>query len=208
MDSADELFGDPEENWIKIKQFGMTAQEVRNVPSEILNQVLVNPDNANSEFSVIYCLKTSDDTTENYKVTVRIQGDGRYFDDEALVMEIVLTNGDKKVIKTSDVTKEELEKFMSWLAARQQGKGDIFYQIKTADRQYFINYFMITSVDVYDDASYNQQNASEENAVTDSLENPFNLPGDIVNSPIEEAETQTGTNTESEAETETELIGK
>ena len=149
----------------------MTAQELRSMPEDILNELLVNPENANSEFAIIYTVKTGDDTTETYKPEIRIQGDKQYFENKGLVMEISLNNGDKKIIHTTDISKAEMEKFMSWLAARQQGKGDIFYQINTTNRQYFINYFMITSVDVFDESSYYESRQAEEEVIS-----PLNMP--------------------------------
>lgn len=178
LSSASELFTKVENNWLEIKQYGMSAQELRNIPADILNLLLVNENFANSEFAVIYTVKTEDNSTENYKVILRIQGDARYFDDQNLVMEIILSNNDKKIIKSSEMSKEEMEKFMSWLAARQQGKGDIFYKIKTNNRQYFINYFMIASVDVFEEDEY------EANAQTPAETNGTNNKSNLISDPL------------------------
>ena len=44
--------------------------------------------------------------------------------------------------------------FLGWLDKRQNGSGNVFYQMKTAESQNFINYYTITSVNVYDVDEY------------------------------------------------------
>lgn len=148
-ESADELLSNMAENWILFKQYGMTAKELRNIPQKALNQLLVNENYANTEFGVIYAIKTKSDSTEQYKVSLKLQSESKYISKENIVVEIVLNGNDVKVIDSKDFSREDIEDFVAWVEARQNGSGDVFYVLKNDKVQYFINYYMINSINVY-----------------------------------------------------------
>jgi hypothetical protein len=152
--TAEELFKDVNKNWMEIKQYGMDAKELRNIPSDILTKLFLNKNFANSEFGFISAIKTYDNSTQQYKIDFRLQSDTNYFEGDQLVLEIVINGTETKTYLPTDIAKEEIDKFMSWLDGRQQGKGQIFYRLKTTGKQSFLNYYMITSVNVYDYEEY------------------------------------------------------
>lgn len=149
VETAPELLEDMKENWLSIKQNGMTQKELRSVPADDLNKLMLNPDYANSEFGIIYVLKTDDVSTQDYQVQFKLKLNKKYFGgNENLTLKIALSGSEEKLFTPEDITTEEIEKFMSWISNRQNGKGSIFYQINTKTGFYFLNYFMITGVDV------------------------------------------------------------
>lgn len=158
VESASELLGNMSDNWISFKQYGMTASELRAVPSEVLSKLLVNPDYANTEFGIIYALKTNGSTTENCKVKFRLKTESKYITDENVIIEIVMNGNETKTISSADFGKAEIEKFIAWIEARQNGSGNSFYRLKGNNVQYFINYYMINSINVYEGDSYPNPN--------------------------------------------------
>lgn len=171
--SADEIADDITQNWIEIKQYGMTAGELRNIPDDALNDLLLNENYANTEFGIIYVVRPDDISTEPYKVEFRIQADAQYFNYENMVMEITVNGIGMTFTTPDDLSKDAIDQFMSWLSGRQNGKGDIFYHLQTNGGQYFINYFMISNVNVYDAANYNPIVPSVFSEITDEdIEQP------------------------------------
>ncbi len=158
VESADELLSNIEETWITYKQYGLTASELRNIPSDVLNELFVNENYANTEFGIIYVVKTNDTDTTKYTVDFRIQSESNYITQDDVVIEIIMNGNDKKVIDSVDFSKSEIEEFLSWIEARQSGTGDIFHTIKNSNVQYLINYFMINSINVYDGQEYRSRN--------------------------------------------------
>ena len=154
VESADELLDNMAENWISFKQYGMTAKELRNIPQQALNELLVNENYANTEFGIIYVVKTKSDSTAQYRVTFKLQTESKYITRDDIVVEIVLNGNDVKVIDSKEFSKDDIEDFVAWVEARQSGSGDVFYMLKNDDVQYFINYYMINSINVYDGEKY------------------------------------------------------
>lgn len=158
VESADELLGNMAENWISFKQYGMTAKELRNIPQSVLNDLFVNENYANTEFGIIYVVKTKSDSTAPYTVSFKLQTESKYITKDDIVVEIVLNGNDVKVIDSKEFSKEAIEDFVAWVEARQTGSGDVFYMLKNDDVQYFINYYMINSINVYDGEKYRTKN--------------------------------------------------
>lgn len=159
-ESANELFAEMNSTWIKFKQYAMTAKELRNIPSEALTELLINPDYANDKFGIVYVMKGENENAN--VVTFKVQADTKYIDTDEVVIEIVMNGNDTKVIDSREFSKEVVENFLSWLENRQNGKGDIFYNFKNGPMQYFINYYMINSINVYDAAEYARAGTVEE----------------------------------------------
>lgn len=158
VESADELLDDITDSWITFKQYGLTASELRNIPSNVLNELFVNENYANTEFGIIYVVKTNDTDTTKYTVDFKIQSESNYITQDDVVIEIMMNGNDKKVIDSRKFSKNEIEELLSWIEARQNGAGDIFHSIKNSDVQYLINYFMINSINVYNGEEYRNQN--------------------------------------------------
>jgi hypothetical protein len=138
--------------WAKLKQYAMSARELRNIPSEKLNSLFLNPDYANDEFGVIGFIKSED--LEKNSVVIKLQGDKKYTDDGNVVLEIKMNGNDTKIIDSTVFSKEVIDRFLSWVQNRQNGKGDVFFNFKNNETQYFINYFMIDSIGIFNPTSY------------------------------------------------------
>lgn len=164
VESADELLSDMEKTWINFKQYGMSAKELRNIPQEEINSLFVNSDYANSEFGIIYVVKTDKEDTSEFTVDFKIQSEANYLDNDDVVVEVVMNGNEVKVIDSQVYSADEVENFLNWIEARQNGSGEIFYRLKGGKNQYFINYYMINSINVYDGAEYRAeaQSVSEE----------------------------------------------
>ena len=115
----------------------------------VSTSVLLNDEYANSEFGIIYVLKTNDVSTQDYKVDFKLKLGKKYFgNNENLTLKVTLSGSEEKLFTPEDITTAEIEEFMSWIENRQNGKGSIFYQINTKAGFFFVNYYMITGVDV------------------------------------------------------------
>ena len=158
-ESADTLLEDMSESWITFKQYGMNAQELRRIPGEVLSDLFVNEDYANTEFGVIYVVKTQNDDTGDYTVTFRLSSSANFVTEEDIVVEIMMNGGDVKVIKSGDFSAADIKNLLSWIEARQSGSGEIFYRLKNDKTQHFLNYYMINSISVYSGSEYRAQNA-------------------------------------------------
>ncbi len=158
--TADELLENPSKSWLTVKQYGLSASELRAVPSASLTSLLTNPGYANSEFGVIYILKSDTDNTEKLNVSFKLHARENYIANDDIVVEIVLSGGDKKIVDSHEFSKASIDSFMNWLENRQNNKGNIFYSLKGGTKQFFINYYMINSINVFDRSAYFSANAS------------------------------------------------
>lgn len=147
--TAESIAQEPEENWLKAKQSGLTVNEVRSIPQSILTELFLNSEFANTKFGIIAISKVKDDTTVTYNVEVKLSADVKYITEDNYYLEISLSGAEKITYTPQQITKSQIDDFLSWLDERQNGNGDIFYRINTEDGQKFINYFNITNVNVY-----------------------------------------------------------
>lgn len=154
---ADILLEDMTQSWITFKQYGMNAQELRSIPSDVLSNLFVNDEYANTEFGVIYVVKTADEDTTDYTVTFRLSSSSNYITEDDIVVEIMMNGGDVKVIDSQEFSAEDIENLLSWIEARQNGSGEVFYRLKNDKNQHFINYYMINSISVYNGEEYRSQ---------------------------------------------------
>ena len=152
--SADELIENISANWLDIKQNGMDAQELRSISADLLTGVFVNDALANDEFGVISIAKIDDKSTVDYKVDLKVSGQANYLSGNELVLEIKINGGNTITFMPEQITKSQIDDFLGWLDKRQNGSGNVFYHMKTAESQNFINYYTITSVNVYDVNEY------------------------------------------------------
>lgn len=155
IETADELLKDIDESWVVYKQYGMTAAQVRNIPADMLTDLLANPNYANSEFGLIYVIK-SDEGIDKCIVDIHIKGYSEYLNNDDVVIEIVLNGNDKKVISSEEFSTETIEKLLTWIQMRQNGSGEIFYNLKSQVKQYLINYYMISSINIYSQEEYDK----------------------------------------------------
>ena len=155
---ANILLSDMSESWLRFKQYGMTAKELRGVPSEVLSELFVNDDYANTEFGVIYVVKTKNEDTSKFDVDFRLGSSSNFITGTDVVVELTMSGGEVKVIDSSAFSATDIEDFLSWIEARQNGNGEIFYRLKNATTQHFINYYMINSISVYNGAEYRSRN--------------------------------------------------
>ncbi len=157
-ESANILLSDMSETWIKFKQYGMDAKELRRVPGDVLSQLFVNADYANTEFGVIYVIKTQNEDASEYTVNFRLSASSDFITNDDIVLELIMNGGDVKIIKSTEFSVTDIENLLSWIEARQNGNGEIFYRLSNANTQHFINYYMINSVSVYDGEEYRTKN--------------------------------------------------
>ncbi len=147
--TAESIAQQTEENWLKVKKSGLTVNEVRSIPQSILTELFLNSEFANTKFGVIAISKVKDDTTATYNVEVKLSADVRYITEDNYYLEISLSGAEKIIYTPEQITKTQIDDFLSWLDERQNGNGDIFYRIQTEEGQKFINYYNITNVNVY-----------------------------------------------------------
>jgi hypothetical protein len=144
------LLADAEGQWIDssgsnqgITQLGMTADELRAIPGNILTSTLLPASN----ISVIYAMKVQDLSTEPYSSLISIDYADKQFADKGanVTLNIILTNGSTT---TYLLTNDQAEDFMNWVNERQYNRGAVFYRLKTSTQDDFINYYTIASVKV------------------------------------------------------------
>lgn len=141
------ILSQPSENWDVIMQIGMINEEIRNIPSDQLTNLL--PAN---QTSVIYVMKIDDTSTAEYSSKITIDYGENLFDSTLLTLKINYLDGTFK--DYPNLTKTQVEDFMEWVNERQYNKGPIFYCLKTVvngvEVNDFINYYSIKSVSVND----------------------------------------------------------
>ena len=158
-ESADTLLSDMSESWIRFKQYGMNAQELRRLSGDVLSKLFVNDDFANTEFGVVYVVKTKNKDTAEYIVNFRLGSSSNFITDDDIVVEITMNGGDVKIIDSNEFSATDIENLLSWIEARQSGSGEIFYRLKNEKTQHFINYYMINSISVYNGKEYRTKTA-------------------------------------------------
>lgn len=162
VESADELLSNIDTSWITFKQYGMTAKELRSIPENVINNLFVNDNYANTEFGVIYVVKTDSDDTNGFTVNFRLKSESSFIAEDDVVIEIIMGSGEKIVVDSNEFSKTDIENLLSWIEAHQNGSGNIFYRIKNSKKQYFINYYMINSVNVYNGTEYRESHSQIE----------------------------------------------
>ena len=156
LSSTTELFSDVEKNWFDIKLNSMDSNELRSIPEEVLTNLFVNKEFSNSEFGVIAVMQVYDDSTMKYAVDIKISAENNYLEESEYVLEIILNSGNKLVYLPSDITRTQIDDFLSWIDKRQGGDGNIFYRMKTNNNQNLINYYNITNINVYESSECGQ----------------------------------------------------
>lgn len=135
------LLGDVEKNWIKITQLGMSAEEMKAIPEAHLTSEL-----ARKNFSIVYCMKVYDASTNEYKSMLKVDRVNDMFTSTNLVLKITLNDGTLK--QFTGLTDTAVEDIMQWINERQYNRGPIFYEIRTGTTHEFINYYMIQNISV------------------------------------------------------------
>lgn len=135
------LLSDVEANWVDITLQGMSAQELRAIPEAELTSLL-----AGESFNIVYCLKVLDESTVKYSSNINIDYVEDLFTSSTLTLNIIYNDGTVK--EYTSLTDTDVEDFMQWLSERQFNRGPIYYRIKVASNNDFINYYMIQSVNV------------------------------------------------------------
>lgn len=162
VESADELLSDIESSWITFKQYGMTSKELRSVPSDVINNLFVNDNYANSEFGIIYVVKTDSDEIDKFTVDFKLKSESNFITEDDIVIEIAMSSGEVIVVDSNEFSKAEIENLLSWIEGRQNGVGTIFYRIINSKKQHFINYYMINSINVYNGAEYRESHSQTQ----------------------------------------------
>ena len=146
---AEYLFSDPEARESVIRKFGMTQKEISSIPSSVLNTLFLNSEYQNSNFGVVTVIKNSKKTTD-FKTQVILSGNQKYIHStESINVQIFMSDGTSITLTSADISANEAEKLLIWLENRQNNKGPVFYTVKTGQKTYFINYYMISSINVY-----------------------------------------------------------
>ncbi|MCF8018621.1 MAG: hypothetical protein K9L62_04360 [Vallitaleaceae bacterium] len=130
-----------EANWSNIIAKGMSGEQLKSIPKEDLNTKL-----AYKNFSIVYCMKVLDKSTEKYSSKIVVDYVEEYFSSETLVLKIIATDGSLR--EFTGLTKNQVEDFMEWVYKRQHNMGPIFYTIKVGSTSHFMNYYTIQSITV------------------------------------------------------------
>ncbi len=100
-----DLIADTESNWIALKAIGMTTQEVREIPQTALTSQL-----AGTDFSVVYCVRSADSSTEDYYCRITADYTEDYFASASLTLAVTMIDG--TVNNISGLTDTQIEDFM------------------------------------------------------------------------------------------------
>ncbi|MGN1121506.1 MAG: hypothetical protein ACI4RV_03990 [Eubacteriales bacterium] len=147
--TAQGLFGNVQKNWLDIRQYGMSEAELREIPGKILDDLLVNERYANDSFTVAYCIKTERADTDGISAAFHLVYDPKITDLSGKTVKILLSDQSVLTLSANDVEESETERFLLWLEAQQVGrKGSPFFKLTAKDRIYYINYYMIKSVEI------------------------------------------------------------
>lgn len=143
-ESASELLGDIDSNWIKMKQYGMSAGELRRVPEDVMNNLFVNGEYSNTEFGIIYVVRTILNNFSDFKVDFRMQAVPNHLSGAIEGIEVSLITAQTPL----SIPAELCTGFLNWFNNRQNGIGSDFYVINYSDRVVYMNYYMIQNVSV------------------------------------------------------------
>lgn len=135
------ILDDIEMHWSEVLLRGITAQTLKTIPDYMLTDKL-----AGKYFTIVYCMKVMDKSTEKYSSRVIVDYIENLFSSNDLVLKITSNSGSVK--EYTGLNKLQVEEFMTWLQRRQQNVGPIFYTIKVDNNYYFFNYYMIQAVSV------------------------------------------------------------
>ena len=130
------LLTDVEANWSALQLKGMSAQQVRAIPEEVLTQNL-----AYKDFSVVYCMKVRDVSTESYHSKIHVDYIADIFTGTGLSLKLVLAGGTEKVF--SGLSESEIEDFLAWYTEYPVRRGSYIYQIKQGNEYFFANHNQI-----------------------------------------------------------------
>lgn len=120
---------------------GMSAQQVRAIPSEVLSQNL-----AYKDFSVVYCVKIKDASEEGYYSKISVDYTADMFAGTTLSLQLVMVDGTENVL--SGLTDTVVEDFMTWYTTYPAHRGSNVYQIKQGTKYFFVNRDLIQSISV------------------------------------------------------------
>ena len=143
--TVENMVYDIQDDWINIKQQGMTASELSTITEDDLTALLIS-DYDNEGFTIINCIKTTGDTTKEINVEYRIIADSRYDFGNAETLMVTLSDGTEKTF--NNMTEDEIQAFFSWFEKRQNGIGSNYYSFDLSDGKIFVNYNNISLVEV------------------------------------------------------------
>lgn len=152
--SANTLLTNIDTNWLSIKQYGMSASELRKIPEELLTNLFVNKELTNSEFGIIAVMRVNDDSTAKYKTQISMRSAANYLEDEEYYFIIETSGGNSITFEPGQITREQIDDFIAWMDTCRKGEGDVFYKLKHGSSVSFVNYYMITNVNVYTRSEY------------------------------------------------------
>ena len=147
--TASGLFGNVSGNWQDIRQYGMSEAELRAVPEAVLTSLLLNERYANDSFTVAYCIKTDCEETNGISAAFHLVYDPKTAAVNGKTVKILLSDQSVLTLSSEDIDESEAERFLLWLETKQAGgKGSPFFKLTAKDRIYYINYYMIKSVEI------------------------------------------------------------
>lgn len=147
--TAQELFGNVSGNWMDIRQYGMSNSELRAIPESVLSSLLLNERYANDSFTIAYCIKTERDETNGITAAFHLVYDPKIADVSGKTIKILLTDQSVLTFSAEDVDENEITRFLLWLETKQaNSNGSPFFKLSVKDRIYYINYYMIKSVEI------------------------------------------------------------
>ncbi len=144
--SASRLFSDVANNWVYIKQSGMSSNELSSIPSETLCNLLLNDKVKNRGFYIINCVKTKGNTTKDITVSYKLSAEPKYTFKDQSNLTITFTDGSVKTLGVLDET--TIQEFFVWFENCQVGKGKAYYRFDTPGGTIFVNYQNIQFIEM------------------------------------------------------------
>ena len=141
------LFAEPDKRESQLRRFGMSRRELSAVPSEVLSNLLINPEYGNSNFGVVTVVRT-DRSTKDFNTDIVLNSTRKYTTGDTAGVQITMTDGTVISLSSGTVGVKEIDRLISWIENRQNNIGPVFYTIKTSEKTYFINYYMISSISI------------------------------------------------------------
>lgn len=127
----------------------MSEAELRAVPEAVLTSLLLNERYANDSFTVAYCIKTDCEETNGISAAFHLVYDPKTAAVNGKTVKILLSDQSVLTLSSEDIDESEAERFLLWLETKQAGgKGSPFFKLTAKDRIYYINYYMIKSVEI------------------------------------------------------------
>lgn len=144
--SVSELFSDVGSNWIKLKQCGMNASELRSIPAQKLNELCLNPDYGNSTFGIAIALKTSTASSADYDTDIKLSAISKQLAQNNGTLNIRLLDSTSITLTITAQNRHDAEAFLLWFDKCSRGINCGIFKLTISDKTYYLSYSNIAAV--------------------------------------------------------------